>query len=398
MNRGLGGFSPFRRMKNAIAAVFIGILMIPGSVILLGWNEWHSVNVIKSLNETLKRVTPNVDVTAQGDHEGELIHFATDAKTDEVLSDDQFKIAENAIKLRRRVETYQWIEDKDEDDDGHVTYSYSKEWSEAYTDSSSFAESGYKNVPPRLRSEQWRAKKVAVGVYELSDSLVSEIENYQPVEKTQQMVAQFGPPLKDKCVVDGEYFYFPIKNASSSNPDIGDQRIQVDIIRPQEYSFISQVSGKSFRPFVARNGFKVELVEPGNWTVEEMIRQAKAENATLTWILRLVGFVVCFIGICLVFGPITTILDYIPLVGQLAKGGIMIVAFLISVVIAMFTIAISWIAVRPMVGIPLLLVGVASIVGLVFFLNKNRQNSSLPPAKPLPGQGGNFDDDQVDVM
>ncbi len=65
------------------------------------------------------------------------------------------------------------------------------------------------------------------------------------------------------------------------------------------------------------------------------------------------------IGFSLVFRPLETIADVIPIVGSLLGAGLFIFACLLSAMFSSITIAIGWIAYRPLVGIGLLVGGVA---------------------------------------
>ena len=57
-------------------------------------------------------------------------------------------------------------------------------------------------------------------------------------------------------------------------------------------------------------------------------------GAMMTWILRLVGFIVMWIGISMVFGPFTTFADVIPFVGDLLGMGVGFFSFILAAVIA----------------------------------------------------------------
>ena len=95
-----------------------------------------------------------------------------------------------------------------------------------------------------------------------------------------------------------------------------------------------------------------------------MFTAAEAANATMTWILRLVGFIGMAIGFCMVFKPMEVVADVVPFIGNIVGLGFTIAAFGIAGAISLVTIAIAWLFYRPLIGIPLLLLG----VGLFAFL------------------------------
>jgi len=73
------------------------------------------------------------------------------------------------------------------------------------------------------------------------------------------------------------------------------------------------------------------------------------------------------LGIYLLFSPIISLLDWIPLVGGLlstvAAVAAFIVAFIIGGTLAVFTIALAWLVFRPLIGIALL-----TLAGFGFYL------------------------------
>ncbi len=81
------------------------------------------------------------------DNDSALAHVSGLATTSETLTDPSFNVSATAIKLRRRVEMFQWVEDAEEttkkkvggDTETKVTCHYSKGWKPNTIDSSEFA-------------------------------------------------------------------------------------------------------------------------------------------------------------------------------------------------------------------------------------------------------------------
>ena len=104
----------------------------------------------------------------------------------------------------------------------------------------------------------------------------------------------------------------------------------------------------------------------------QMVQAERDSNKMLTWILRGVGFVCMIIGICLFLNPLAVIIDFIPFLGGIAETGIFLVALLISIPLTSLTIAMAWIFYRPMVGIPLIVLAIGSIIALFVIKGKKR--------------------------
>ena len=85
---------------------------------------------------------------------------------------------------------------------------------------------------------------------------------------------------------------------------------------------------------------------------------------------RIVGWLMLFIGIYLLFTPIINVLNWIPLVGWLFASGVslvaLIIAFVFSLIFTFLTIAIAWLYYRPLYGI-LMIVAIGAVSGLVLF-------------------------------
>ena len=78
----------------------------------------------------------------------------------------------------------------------------------------------------------------------------------------------------------------------------------------------------------------------------------------LTWILRLVGFLLMVLGLNMIFKPLAVIADVLPILGSIVGAGTGIIACLLAAILSLLTIAIAWIVYRPLLGIILLAVAV----------------------------------------
>jgi uncharacterized protein YjeT (DUF2065 family) len=113
------------------------------------------------------------------------------------------------------------------------------------------------------------------------------------------------------------------------------------------------------------------MIEPGRVPAAAMFQQAEADNVTLTWILRLVGTVVMFLGFLIIFNPLKVLADVIPFIGSIVGFGTGLLAAVLTLILAPATIAIAWLFYRPLVGIAILAVGIALAYGLTR-LRRNR--------------------------
>ena len=85
-----------------------------------------------------------------------------------------------------------------------------------------------------------------------------------------------------------------------------------------------------------------------------MFETARTNNAIMTWLIRLGGFLLMFFGLSTVFKPLSVLADVLPILGDIVGIGTGLVAGIISIVCSLVTIAIAWVFYRPILGILLL--------------------------------------------
>jgi hypothetical protein len=72
--------------------------------------------------------------------------------------------------------------------------------------------------------------------------------------------------------------------------------------------------------------------------------------------------------------PLSVLADVLPIAGSIVGVGVGIFAFVASLALSLITIAIAWIFYRPMLGIPLLVVGIA----LLLLLRRKGKPAAAP--------------------
>lgn len=96
----------------------------------------------------------------------------------------------------------------------------------------------------------------------------------------------------------------------------------------------------------------------GDRTADELLADAEAENATITWILRFVAFIIIWMGMVTFFAPATQFFSMIhDSIGEALESLICCITCPPACCCSLFLIALCWVAFRPIVAIPVLLVG-----------------------------------------
>ncbi len=165
-------------------------------------------------------------------------------------------------------------------------------------------------------------------------------------------------------------------------PAIGDLRVSWAYCKDTSVSVVgvqrrTPDGGATLSPYTARSGHTCFLLEEGLVPASAMIALAKARNASLTWTLRCLGCVMNYVGILLFLAPLGVALDLVPLVGpfisDLLSFGVGIVAAGCSLALCSLTIALAWLAVRPAIGVPLLLLSIAVTAAGAHARNRRRR-------------------------
>ena len=358
---------------------------------LLWWNEGRTVHRTRTLEAGEKNVVSVSSETVDAANEGKLIHTSGMLATDDVLEDSLFGIKVNAILLERTVEMYQWVEDSESkseekmggSEETTTTYTYKKEWSSTWMDSSEFQEEGHRN-PPRIPFEGKRslAKNVFLGAFALSERIIGYVGGTQPYPIPNEYAIPAG--FKNAIAygapeIRGNAIYFPynqgeVEASSAAEPQIGDVRVSFQMILPHNFSIVAQQQGNGFVSYSTPNG---DLLLTANeiQSAGEMFASAKSANKMLAWLLRLAGFLMMFVGIKMIFAPLRTLGAVIPFIGKIIGFGTGLVAFVIALPCTLITIAIAWIAYRPVLAIVL----IAIAVGIVILVMK-RKKANAPAA------------------
>jgi len=356
----------FEKLKDSIAKVGIGFVMLLISFPLLFWNEGRAVKRASDLEFGRGNVV-SVKADKVADKEGELVHVSGALSAEEPATDPKFGVEVDAVGLERTVEMYQWKEKTDKEKRGDTTvttYSYVETWSARAINSSGFNKKGYTNPSMPFESQSFYSPSVELGAYEVDQTLVSK----WPIDKAHGLkssdLSGFPTANGRSATLDGGNVYY----GKPSSPAIGDVRV----------SYQKGPGGTATAIAALQNGTLIEysnpemngtiaMLESGEKSADAMFQAAEDANTVMTWVLRLVGFLLMFFGFNLLFGPLDTIVRMIPIIGAVIDFGTTVIAAILAAAFSFITIAIGWIFYRPLIGILLLAVGL-SIIGFGVFL------------------------------
>ena len=100
------------RIGKSIKGVLFGLVLIVASVIGLFWNEGRAVQTAKSLAEGAGLVIDVDAARVDPANEGKLVHVSGEMKAGVQPRDPEFAVTADGLRLVRKVEMYQWKEEK----------------------------------------------------------------------------------------------------------------------------------------------------------------------------------------------------------------------------------------------------------------------------------------------
>jgi hypothetical protein len=346
--------------------------------VLLFWNEGRAVQTARSLTEGAGLVVSVGPDKVDPANEGKLIHINGDVKTTAALTDPEFGVSAQGIRLVRIVEMYQWKEQEKKEtrknmggsEETITTYTYVRTWSENRIDSGQFHQrDGHQNPDMRYRRFETTARDATLGAFRPGGPVLAQLSADTNLRVDPSIAASVRQRINSPAhVTDGVLFL----GADPAQPRLGDLRVSYRTAPTGAVSIIGRQTGTDFAEYQTQAGDKLLIVHYGSQTAADMFKQAQQENTIITWVLRLVGIIVMFIGFSLVFRPLVVLGDVVPLIGSIIGAGVGIVAGLLTAVLAPIVIAIAWFWYRPLVSIIVLVIGGAAAFGLKMLATRRR--------------------------
>lgn len=357
-------------IMNSFVGVLFGIILFVVAFPVLWFNEGRTnmANVAKS-----SVLVDGASVNQQT--EGKQVAVTGRLAADEQIGDTPYLAAGPYIQLNRNVEMFAWVEHKETDtrkDAGGsstttTTYTYDKQWTSSPEDSESFEHrQGHTNPPLPVKSTTVTVPSAHIGAYTIEPADIT-LPSSHDINLNSEIVTTSG---NEKLVGN----YIMLSKGSSNTPQLGDVRISYSGVsaNTQAVAFGKQ-QGAALVPFLTAQNDRLYRVFT-NTDREGAIQEMNTEYVVMGWILRLVGFLLMWVGLGLCFGPITAFLDVLPFLGSAGRFMIGLVTLPVALVLSVITIVISIIA----HNILALIVVLGLILGGVFLWSKLQSRRSSP--------------------
>lgn len=340
---------------DTFVATLFGLSLLFISLIGLFLGESLFVHKAQVLEQKSQIVISTYTDYIDESNDGMLIHLSGKATTRTILKDSLFDLTvDNAIKLRRVVEKYQWK-------DGGYS------WSEP--------ENPY-FVP--FSGKTFIAQQITLGGFILSSSLVDKINHYQWLAMEEYRIKQvqenFSAYFPDKKLHFYSGNYYIGKNPA--HPLNGDLRIRFEIVPFEIISIVAKQLGSSWLTYITHIGGDIELLEYGAVSADKMFQHAKIESQIVIdrLIALIVVFLMMFLCVFLIVAVLAILSDIVPF---LAIQLNFLMPLVITVSLFLITIAIAWVNYSLMLGITLFVIAVGFLVLLKFAAKRQEPKFEL---------------------
>lgn len=351
--------SMFERARNSFLGSVVGLLLIIGSPIFLFLNEGKAVKMAEALDHIAHVVHHVGSHHIDPNNNGKLVHVDGPCDIQEPAQDSILQVPVKPAVLVRQVQCYKKFEYKDKKT-GAVRSE--ERWVKVHHEQGS------------INSQVFYAKKVVVGKYQLSQQLIEEMKGFQkqfvPISKKVIQKQNQGPVYQDflnSFKIKKGVLY---RGKNIDSPQVGDMKISYYEVRPKDVSVIAkQEEGRleAYQPeqdvsFMFQNDFT--FIQAGLVSAQNMLLAREHNVAHKINLRRIFGIICVLVGFLLFFGPLTTLVSWIPLVNGIVGLGVLITSLMFTTAISILSISAGWLVYRPMFFVIALLVIILLFVGV----------------------------------
>jgi hypothetical protein len=366
------------KITESIKGVIFGVVLFLAAFVVLWVNEGRTDMSKVAMKETVPVDAAVLDTA----NEGKPVSVTGTLSSYETIGDPEFLNPGKFLVLTRNVEMYAWVEKSESKTEKKAggsettttTYSYVQEWTSNPADSSTFKEpAGHANPTMPYQNQTYYVNNASVGVYPVNIQELSLPGQTEVVLNASMVNPRYAGTLNGNYIFikSGGYGYY----GGSSSPTVGDVRIHYTALASDiNVTVFGQLQNGIIVPFMYKGKDKLYHARMG--TRDEAIAALSKEHKTVGWILRLVGFLMMWIGLTMFFGPINAVLDVLPFLGNVGRTLISIVMFVVALVLSIATIIVSMIAHNPIA----LIITIVVIIGLVFLVGRLVRKKKAPQA------------------
>lgn len=365
------------QLKRTWPIALLGFLGLTSGILVIVWNEARAVETTKLLEEAILSVTQvSPDYPIDKNHIGKLLYITGIITVQEPLTEIDYGVSVSAVKLKRRVQMYQWVEEETQNinAEGNVidnSYYYYTEWRDKLIDSTSFAHSvGHWNPKEfPIKSQTQINENVKIGYYNLGLELKEKFNDYVEITSDER------PERRDIKLHAGLYYH----SHDVWNPEIGDIRIQFSYAgqHGQIVTLVAMLDDtNSLVPFKSKHGLDVLILRLGFFSLEDVFTLEHAQNRFVTWLYRGGGWALMYLGCICLSNILRSLIMRSRLLRDVLPTSHSSLKMTVSMSMSIFVTALAWMWYRPILGIFLVIVTLSLLLLTKYFSgNHNIQNN-----------------------
>lgn len=353
------------KIAGSLIGLILGPVLVIGACVALFWNEGRAVQTARSLTEGAAIVVDAPASPVSLANEGLLVHVTGEMNAATKLSDPDFAVTADAVRLIRDVAMYQWKEESKSEtrknaggsEETVTTYTYRREWSGKPIDSTRFKQPGlHENPPMTIRDRDVVSRDATLGAFRLGENAIRSFNTDTRFEVDPSVAEAVRTKMNRPVNVRIGQIYL---SDNPGSPRIGDYRIGYRIVPVGTGSIVARQTGSELTGYQTKAGDVVLLAHTGSQSAAEMFKAAQDANRVLTWILRGVFTFLVFFGFVFSTRILVAIADVLPFVGNLMQATTFAAALVLTAIVAPLTIAFAWLFYRPMISLGVIAAGAA---------------------------------------
>ncbi|CAK1599770.1 unnamed protein product [Parnassius mnemosyne] len=348
--------------KQTWCTTSLSLVLFLGATYFLLWAERHTIQSNLILEELING-GESIDVHTENDaarYEGRIVHIIGPLRILEPISEPDYNIQVQAVKLRKRVQMYQWIEETTDQEnflsepgeESQKSYWYHKDWRDYTVDSSLFyIRSGHQNptfMP--IFSETHIAENVKIGWLYLGLDVKRKVNDYYEIWSDSR------PERSDIKLHSGFYYH----GASALQHEIGDLRIHFSYAGREDdiYTAVGIIERGTLQPYSPVNfptADPISLLRKGSYSLKQIHDLEKRDSNTHTWKYRFLGLVQVF-ATAMTLHPdwIILFLECKWISSKLRRCTRVWIILVLSVSYTLFIMSLPWLIHKPLFGLMVL--------------------------------------------
>lgn len=341
---------------KAIGVTLFSLVFLAIGILILVVTEPATARQASAIDEIDRVAIADVSVgQVLAENEGEVVHVVGRIDTDQMVTNDELGISENAVLISWDSSIYQEFEETTGTGDDERTVTVTR-WIDQVAETPR-NEGSRKTLPADGMSF---ADNVAFGAFTLPEDLLLQLDREPlPITALPPSRASVGT-LSDGILWTG----------NPDDPRIGDERLEFFIVRPPiDVTVIAQQNSSTLTDYQTESGAEIALLYEGTFSKDEIVAIERVVNQFVAWMVRFgsfVFFVFAFEVFALQFKPKFV---FFRLIG---KGTVFGAVLLLVVAIMALLIGLLRASIQPS-AIWFVLAAVAGGTSIMWLVRKNRE-------------------------